>query len=89
MTLVSALVSTLVGLLQEALTHSQYLLIFLSSIRSSGLSCVFPSLMGPRKAVDFSDCSAFYLLLEWNGMVTFVVRGCVLTLMERLWSSKL
>lgn len=45
-----------------------WLLVFscLSSFGSSRVPYVLPSLMNPGIVVDFSVCSVFYLLLEWN-----------------------
>ena len=39
-----------------------YLLFCFSSLGGSGLLCVLPSLMGPRRGVEYSVCSGFYLL---------------------------
>ena len=48
--------------------HDSLLLpVCLSNLEGNGLPCVLPSFMDSRSIVDFSVCSAFYLLSGRNG----------------------
>ena len=38
----------------------------ISPVGGSSVPCVLPCLMDPRTTIDFSVCSAFYLLLGWS-----------------------
>lgn len=66
---------------------SLYFPVHLPNLEGSSLPCVLPSVMDPRSVLDFSFCSAFYLL-GWKGnfklftetgslpIVRFKIRKC-------------
>lgn len=51
-------------LLQESV--SSFICLSLSLILRQQSACVLPSSMDPKTIIDFSVCSAFYLILEWS-----------------------
>lgn len=61
-------VPTAVSVHESALvSYSLYSSVSLSKPGGSGLSRVLTSLKDPSRVVNFSVCSAFYLVLRWSG----------------------
>ena len=56
------------ALVLKAVSHKPRFLVFvcLSNLRDSSFPCALPSLIDLRRVVDFSVCSALFLLLWWS-----------------------